>query len=377
MVSYRMEITLKRKGWSKGTEKIALPLPYPIESENPYGEPLLLVPDLGTALVVAHRHPLSTWPSSTFGQEKLAVLPADFAQLSHWRAALPSTLFLSWHFTIHLPRREADNLARLINAGALEVFAGRRITPFISGKGEGGLSRMFKTSSKGAGRRQATVVAGESPVLGLLDVGGWIELAKEDMKAFSSCNGRVQHFVVVQLPSLRGEPPLVLEAELVSSPAAAQDSVDDLRTGNERLTLPEEAYDRPSSLRYLHEDDGNPSLRPKRPDPPSIISTESSSIHSGGIKRSTSLSLDLGSRPLPRSPSRRNSFSQASRWSSEAEKSAFSAAISRRRTEREAKAAREEEEQKEAKARAAKAAATRTKADSTGRHLPYAGFFMV
>lgn len=237
-----------------GCYRLAIPLPFPLRPIHLFGAPLPTSDDLNSALVAAQEDSTS-WPKTSFGAHDLLAVSASSADLAHSRTILPSSILLAWNLTIRLPEREATALAKLIAGGGLSVYAGRRIVASFDIRGDGGVAKTLKVEAKSSGKRPVSVEAGTGGSdLSVLDIGGWLELSKGDMRSFSTCNGHLHHALVVQLPSLRDLRPVLLEVGLNSSGSTVDPSISSSAPENVADDLPP---------------------RPKRAVPPSLASTES------------------------------------------------------------------------------------------------------
>lgn len=180
--------------------------------------------DLNSALASA-QGASESWPKTSFAAHQLLGISASAAELSHARTLLPSTLLLVWNLTIRLLEREAAALTKLVASGSLAVYAGRRIVASFDIRGDGGIAKTTRLQSTSSGVRPAQVIApSDDSDLASLLVGGWLELEQDDMKTLATCNGYLRHVIIVQLPSLRDQQPLLLEVDLNPSPTSSATS---------------------------------------------------------------------------------------------------------------------------------------------------------
>lgn len=150
---------------------------------------------------------------------------------------------------------------------------GRKIIVNFEGEDVVNSDNPAKVETVNSGQRAVTLGGVDDLQLALLEVNGWLEVNQEDARSVVTCNGHLQHLLVLRLPSLHDGQPLALQADLNSGPATSASPV--LLIG----------------MLMVEGDNGSVYTRPKRPIPPSLFSNDSA-----GVQRSVSLSHNIGDR---------------------------------------------------------------------------------
>ena len=231
MIGYKLEVTGKRKGWQKGTEKCVFPfccrlrgeltsfdaritIAFPVGALNPLG----IIPHFPSLQIALDSLPTSGWNASepsvlSMGGPSQGSLVAE---LAYWSATCADSALIAWRAVFRTSLAEVDKLVRLLRADALDVSIGRRAVPLFGDKEGGGegSSRTFKievsSDSYGVG------VPSVEPLGAFVNVrvAGWIQIGMDDMELPRSCNGELRHFLVAALATPASPEPLSLEMEL-------------------------------------------------------------------------------------------------------------------------------------------------------------------
>lgn len=186
MVGYRLEVTAKRRGWGKATEKCIssrlggeviadeemsrITAAFPVGAVHPFGVGTPHLPSRQAALAaldeladggwkvtdtsflylgstLSHSSESDDATSRRFGAQNypsvLSLAPslnpqALSAELAYSSWILPDAVLVAWRIVLRVSQREADSLLRLLKSDALDVSIGRRIVPIFSDKRGGG-----------------------------------------------------------------------------------------------------------------------------------------------------------------------------------------------------------------------------------------------
>ncbi|KAL8280427.1 hypothetical protein RQP46_007075 [Phenoliferia psychrophenolica] len=248
-IVYRAEIYVKRKkGWSKGTERVGS-FVFPVGVVLPYGSPLPSLATRQDAFAVLERLPDSEWKSSDIVTVGSSIPPQSqndsgisirsvpltgapsakscdslpspplatlAAGIGYWAAQLPHSILIGWKVTFRVSDRESGELLRILRADSLSLVLGRRLVRILADQqgGKAAGARLFEVNlpegSSGTSGLTSTVDGSVALVTAL----GWFEVPLDLCSLPRSCNGEVRHFLVASLAVSPSSDPIKIGIEL-------------------------------------------------------------------------------------------------------------------------------------------------------------------